>query len=330
MKIDFQVYLEFHINCHSFEKENLKKIKVILFMNKVVVTGSNGLLGQSLLNLLLQEKEKYQIFGFSRGENRSGREDFKYISIDITNEEHLKESIKEIQPNFIINTAAMTQVDDCENNKEACDLLNIDVVKWLSEVSNEINAHLIHISTDFIFDGVKGNYKETDEPNPLSYYGLSKLKSEEILAKSEINYTILRTILVYGKVFDMSRSNIVLWVREMLSKGKEITIVDDQFRTPTYVEDLALACKISMDKKATGIYNIASNELLSVFEIAQQIADAFQLDKGLIKPISTSTLNQTALRPAKTGFDLSKTNKELNFYSKSFKEDLQRFKETLM
>ena len=299
-------------------------------MNKVVVTGSNGLLGQSLLKLLLQEKEKYQIFGFSRGENRSGREDFKYISIDITGEKNLKQSIKRIQPNFIINTAAMTQVDDCENNKEACDLLNIDVVKWLSEVSNEINAHLIHISTDFIFDGVKGNYKETDEPNPLSYYGLSKLKSEEILAKSEINYTILRTILVYGKVFDMSRSNIVLWVREMLSKGKEITIVDDQFRTPTYVEDLALACKISMDKKATGIYNIASNELLSVFEIAQQIADAFQLDKGLIKPISTSTLNQTALRPAKTGFDLSKINKELNFYSKSFKEDLQRFKETLM
>ena len=128
----------------------------------------------------------------------------------------------------------------------------------------------------------------------------------------------------------MSRSNIVLWVREMLEKGKEITIVDDQFRTPTYVEDLAMACKISMDKKATGIFNISSNELLSVYEIAQQIADAFNLDKSLIKPISTSTLNQTAPRPAKTGFDLSKTNKELEFYPKSFKEDLQRFKETLI
>ncbi|WP_218599535.1 NAD(P)-dependent oxidoreductase [Polaribacter sp. NJDZ03] len=299
-------------------------------MAKVVITGSNGLLGQSLLNLLLKEKETYQVFGFSRGENRCGRNDFSYVSIDITEEENLKKALLEIQPDFIINTAAMTQVDDCENKKDACDLLNVTVVKWLAEISAELNAHLIHISTDFIFDGIQGNYKETDIANPLSYYGSSKLKSEALLLESSINYTILRTILVYGKVFDMSRSNIVLWVREMLEKGKEITIVDDQFRTPTYVEDLALACKVSMDKKATGIFNISSNELLSVYEIAQQIAVAFNLDKNLIKPISTSTLNQTAARPGKTGFDLSKTNKELEFYPKSFKEDLQRFKEILL
>jgi dTDP-4-dehydrorhamnose reductase len=299
-------------------------------MIKVVITGSNGLLGQSLLNLLLQEKEKYKVFGFSRGENRSGREDFTYVKIDITEEKKLKSKLQEIKANFIINTAAMTQVDDCENNKENCDLLNVTVVKWLAEVSKEINAHLIHLSTDFIFDGVKGNYKETDVANPLSYYGLSKLKSEELLIKSKNDFTILRTILVYGKVFDMSRSNIVLWVKQMLEDKKEITIVDDQYRTPTYVEDLALACKISMDKKAKGIYHIASNTLLSVFEISQQIAEAFNLDKSLIKPISTATLNQTAPRPVKTGFDLTKTNKELNFYPKSFKEDLQKFKETLI
>jgi dTDP-4-dehydrorhamnose reductase len=298
-------------------------------MVKVVITGSNGLLGQSLLQLLLKEKDTYEVYGFSRGENRSGREDFNYISIDLTNEENLKTSLQEIQPDFIINTAAMTQVDACENQKDACDLLNVSVVKWLSEISQKLNTHLIHISTDFIFDGKQGNYKETDEPNPLSYYGLSKLKSEEVLTNSKIDFTILRTILVYGKVYDMSRSNIVLWVKQMLEQHKEITIVDDQFRTPTYVQDLAMACKISMDKKAKGIYNISSNELLSVFKIAQEIADVFDLDKNLIKPISTSTLNQTAPRPAKTGFDLSKTNKELEFYPKSFKEDLQRFKQTI-
>ena len=240
-------------------------------MIKIIITGSNGLLGQSLLALLLKEKQHYKVYGFSRGENRSGRQDFNYVSIDITKENILREKVKEIEPNFIINTAAMTQVDDCEIHKEACNLLNIEVVKWLADISKEINAHLIHLSTDFIFDGKKGNYKETDIPSPLSYYGLSKLKSEEVLVNSDINYTILRTILVYGKVFDMSRSNIVLWVREMLGKGKEITIVDDQFRTPTYVEDLALACKISIDKKAIGIFNISSNELLSIFEITQHI-----------------------------------------------------------
>ena len=298
-------------------------------MNKVIITGSNGLLGQSLVNLLLKDKSKYKIFGFSKGNNRSGRNDFEYVSIDITNKVLLKDKISEIKPNFIINTAAMTNVDACENNKLACDTLNIDVVKTLTEISQEFNTHVIHLSTDFIFDGEKGNYKETDTPNPLSYYGLSKLKSEEVLLDSNINYTILRTILVYGKVYDMSRSNIVLWVKEMLESGKEITIVDDQFRAPTYVEELAMACKISMDKKALGIFNISSKEVLSVFEIAKQIAEVFKLDKSLIKPISTSTLNQTAPRPSKTGFDLTKTNKILGFYPKSFKEELQNFKETL-
>ena len=298
-------------------------------MIKVVITGSNGLLGQSLLNLLLNEKENYQVFGFSRGNNRSGRTDFKYISIDITQEKELKTELLNIRPDFIINTAAMTQVDDCETNKKECDILNVDVVKWLKEVAEEINSHIIHISTDFIFDGKKGYYKEDDEPNPLSYYGLSKLKSEELLINSTINFTILRTILVFGKVYDMSRSNIVLWVKQMLENKKEVTIVDDQYRMPTYAEDLALACKLALDKKAKGIYHISSNQLLSIYEIAKQIAQVFELDENLIIPISTSTLNQTAPRPEKTGFDLTKTRSVLGFYPKSFKEDLQRFKESI-
>jgi len=280
--------------------------------------------------LLLKEKEKYQVYGFSRGVNRSGREDFEYKAIDITEEHQLKNAVTEIKPNFIINTAAMTQVDVCESEKEACDVLNVSVVKWLAETSLKINAHVVHISTDFIFDGKQGNYKETDAPNPLSYYGLSKLKSEQVLEKSNIDYTILRTILVYGKVFDMSRNNIVLWVKEMLENKKEITIVDDQFRTPTYVEDLAMACKLVMDKKATGVFNISSNQLLSIYEIALQIADIFELDAKFIKPIATATLNQTAPRPPKTGFNLSKTNRELSFFPKSFKEDLERFKKQLL
>jgi len=298
-------------------------------MIKVIITGSNGLLGQSLLNLLLKEKQKYKVIGFSRGVNRSGRKDFLYVSIDITDKVLLKREIIKINPDFIINTAAMTQVDDCETNTLACDVLNIEVVKWLAEISYPQDTHIIHLSTDFIFDGKKGYYLETDTPNPLSHYGLSKLKSEEVLTTSKIDYTILRTILVYGKVYDMSRNNIVLWVRKMLSEKKEITMVNDQYRMPTYVEDLAMACKIVIDKKAIGIFNISSNKLLSVYEIAHQIADAFDLNKDLIKPISSAKLKQTAQRPAKTGFDLSKTNLELGIFPKSFKEDLQRFKEKI-
>ena len=297
---------------------------------KIIITGSNGLLGQNLIDLFQKDKTRYEIFGFTRGENRSGRADFEYHNIDITNKQLLVEKTKQINPKFIINTAAMTNVDACENDKIGCYDLNVSFVQYLAAICSEINAHLIHISTDFIFDGKKGNYTEDAVPNPLSYYGETKLLSEAVLQKSTINYTILRTILVYGLVNDMSRSNIVLWVKESLEKKKEITIVNDQFRTPTYVEDLALACKISIDKKATGIFNISSNQLLSVYEIAQEIAEVFQLDKTLIKPISTGTLNQTAARPPKTGFDLTKTNRELKFYPKSFKEDLQRFKDKII
>jgi len=299
-------------------------------MIKVVITGSNGLLGQSLLNVLLKEKNNYDVYGFSKGVNRSGRNDFQYFSIDITNQNQLTKELLKIKPDYIVNTAAMTQVDACENDTVKCDTLNVNVVQWLAAICQELSAHLVHISTDFIFDGKKGWYKETDVPNPLSYYGFSKLKSEQILEKSNTNYTILRTSLVYGKGFDMSRSNIVLWVKESLENKREITIVDDQFRAPTYVEDLALACKISMDKNATGIFNIASSKLLSIYEIAMEIAEVFDLDNSYIKPIASSILNQTANRPAKTGFDLSKTNSILKFYPKTFQEDLQRFKQTLM
>ncbi len=298
-------------------------------MQIILITGSNGLLGQTLLSLLLKEKEKYRVIGISKGGNRSERSDFIYESIDITNKKELFECIHKHKPNCIVNTAAMTNVDACEDDKEGCYSLNVNAVEYLTEVSKKLNIHLVHISTDFIFDGEKGYYKESDKPNPLSYYGWSKLKSEEVILESNISHTILRTILVFGKVKNMTRNNIVLWVKEMIENKKDITIVDDQFRMPTYVEDLALACQLSIDKKAQGIFNISSSELLSIFEIATQIAKGFDLDSNYIKPISTGSLNQKASRPPKTGFNLSKSIELLGFIPKTFKEDLQIFKENL-
>lgn len=299
-------------------------------MKKILITGSNGLLGQSLLDLFLGDKN-YEVIALSRGKNRYPQtKGYVYQEIDVTNKSDLQETVKKHCPDFIINTAAMTNVDLCEDDKKKCYQINVEFVQNLVEISLKINAHLVHISTDFIFDGKAGYYKETDTPNPLSYYGLSKLQSEEVLLNSTIDTTILRTILVYGKVHDMSRNNIVLWVRKMLSEKKEITIVDDQYRMPTYVVDLALACKAVIEKKAVGIFNISSTKLLSIYEIAQQIAVTFNLDISLIKPISTATLNQRAPRPPKTGFNLEKTKKQLGIKLSSFKEDLLRFKEKLI
>ncbi|MDC3318640.1 SDR family oxidoreductase [Flavobacteriaceae bacterium] len=298
-------------------------------MKKIVITGSNGLLGQTLVNLLMKAPENYSVFGLSKGDNRMNRNDFLYYDIDITNYSQLEECITYIQPSFIINTAAMTNVDTCELKPEECNNLNIEAVKYLTQICTKLNIHFIQISTDFIFDGSKGIYKETDLPNPLSIYGHSKLKAENIVKNSGVNFSILRTILVYGKGVNLKRNNIVLWVKDMLENNKEITIVDDQYRMPTYVEDLAMACKLIVDKNISGVYHISSNELLSVFEIANQIADVFGLNKKLIKPISSKTLNQKAIRPQKTGFDLSKTIKELDFQPTSFLLGLKRFKQTL-
>jgi len=299
-------------------------------MKKILITGSNGLLGQSLLDLFIND-DVYEVVAVARGGNRYPiTEGYTYIDCDVTDFKKLQTILLQEKPVAIINTAAMTQVDACEDEKEKCDLLNVTLVAELAAIAKQIKAQVVHISTDFIFDGKQGYYKETDTPSPLSYYGLSKLKSEQVLEKSSIDYTILRTILVYGKVHDMSRNNIVLWVRKMLTEKKEITIVNDQFRMPTYVKDLALACKLAIDKKAHGIFNVSSNTLLSIYEIAKQVAEVFNLEASYIKPISTETLNQKALRPCKTGFNLEKTTKELGLETRSFKEDLQRFKQLLM
>ena len=295
---------------------------------KVVVVGSNGLLGQTLLKQLLNTN--YSVVAFSKGRNRFPIDKgYDYFNIDVTNFDSLKQTIKTVKPNFVINAAAITNVDFCEDNKDLCDAVNVDAVKELIKVCSELTIHLIHISTDFIFDGKKGTYKEIDTPNPINYYGKSKLLAEKHLTKSTIDYTILRTILVYGKVTEMNKSNIVLWIKRALENKEKVTIVDDQFRMPTYVEDLAKACLLTIEKQLKGIYNISSNKLMSIYEMALEIAEVFNFDKSLIIPISTEALNQRATRPPKTGFNLEKSIKELNFQPKTFKEDLQRFKKQL-
>ena len=299
-------------------------------LDKIIITGSNGLLGQKLVKLFLSKNE-YEIHAFSRGENRlQNKNGYTYYSIDITNREKLEQYISKIQPNYVINTAAMTNVDACEVDQQECDLINVDAVAELTRLCKKNNIHLIHISTDFIFDGQKnGFYKEEDTPNPISHYGLSKLRSEEIILSADIKYTIIRTVLVYGMVDRNDRSNIVLWVKNSLEDKKQINVVTDQFRMPTYAEDLAEACYLTIQNKAFGIYNVSSNELMSIYDIALEIADTFDLDAGYINSIETSALNLPAKRPYKTGLDLKKSISVLNLPSHSFKERLQVFKNQL-
>ena len=232
---------------------------------KVLITGSNGLLGQKLIDLYLTKTDKI-VIGSGVGLCRHPqKENFQYIELDITNEAQVNFKLNEIAPDTIINTAAMTNVDACESDHEGCDKLNVNAVQYLVNASNAIGAHLIHISTDFIFDGTHGPLSENEIPKPLSYYGWSKYKGElEVTDKCKY-YTILRTVLVYGVVSDMSRSNIVLWAKGALEKQQPMKVVNDQFRTPTLAEDLAMGCFLAESKFARGIFNISGKDIVGHF-----------------------------------------------------------------
>lgn len=299
-------------------------------MKKVVITGSNGLLGQKLVKLFLS-KATYKIHALSRGVNRlHNKEGYTYYDIDLLDKVDLLETLDQIAPDVIIHTAAMTNVDACEQQQEECDRMNIDVVDNILSYCKRREVYLVHLSTDFIFDGTKGDvYHEDDIAQPVNYYGLSKWKSEVMIGASKIDCAILRTILVYGLVDENDRSNIVLWVKNSLENGKDIYVVTDQLRMPTYAEDLAEACWLAVEARATGVYNVSSNELMSIHEIALSIAEAFDLDKKWIHPVATKDLSLPAERPLSTGFDLDKSIAEINLPSYSFTERLQVFKSQL-
>jgi len=294
---------------------------------KVVIIGSNGLLGQSLVNRLKKLKT-FKVYAMAAGENRNGP-NLNYFEIDITNTKDLKQQLHLIAPDFVVNAIAMTNVDACEVTQKECDLINTAFTENLAHICHEIESHFIHISTDFIFDGIKGFYSEDDAPNPVNYYGLSKLNAEKAILNIGGDSTILRTILVYGSVKKMKRSNIVLWVKKSLENNESINIVKNQYRTPTYVGSIVDAIILVLDKKTKGIYHISGNEFLSIYEMALQIADFYDLDKKLIKAIYSSELNQKAKRPPKTGFILDKAIKDLDFKPLSLKEGLKRMTKTM-
>jgi dTDP-4-dehydrorhamnose reductase len=289
---------------------------------KILVTGSNGLLGQKLIQLL-SKKDNVELLATSKGENRfKNKEGYQYQSLDITNRTEVLDVVDGFKPDAIINTAAMTNVDACESDKTLCWDLNVNAVKYFIEASEKVNSHLIHLSTDFVFDGEDGPYKEEDKPNPLSYYGESKYEAEKLLAASNIKWSIARTIIVYGIVDDMSRSNIVLWAKEALEKGNPLTIVDDQFRSPTLAEDLAMGCYLIAQKEAEGIFHLSGKDVMSIIDLVYKVADFYGLDKSIITPIKTASLNQAAKRPPKTGFVLDKSINDLGYNPVSFEEGL--------
>ncbi|MES2559676.1 MAG: NAD(P)-dependent oxidoreductase [Bacteroidota bacterium] len=296
---------------------------------KVLVTGSNGLLGQKLTDYY-KAQSHIQLIATARGEDRyADQTGYLYESLDITNAGAVTEIMAKHKPNVVINTAAMTNVDACETDRDGCEALNVEAVKYLVIACNTHNTYLVHVSTDFIFDGTHGPVTEEESPNPLSFYGNSKYLAEMVVTENCKSWSILRTVLVYGVVSDMSRSNIVLWAKGNLEQGKTLNVVGDQFRTPTLAEDLAQGCALAAEKRALGVYNISGSDFMSVFDLVYRVASYWKLDKSLLNLSTSEGIKQPAKRPPITGFIIDKARIELGYKPHTFEEGLALLDEQL-
>ena len=293
-------------------------------MIKVLVTGANGLLGQHLVKQL--QESGFAVVATGRGPSRlpfTEVETYRYIEADLTNGQAMNDLMYRERPAIVVHAGAMTQVDDCEQQQDACFEANVQSTAQLLVAAEEYAEFFIFVSTDFVFNGENGNYAEGDPLTPLSWYGFTKVQAESTVETSDIPWAIVRTCLVYGNTAGGTRSNIISWVKNSLEAGKEIRVVNDQLRTPTYVEDLARGIILIIQQKATGIFHIAGKDLLTPYDMAMATADHFNLNKELISKADASTFTQPARRPLKTGLDIGKARKRLGFEPISFEEAMR-------
>ncbi|HMN16718.1 MAG: dTDP-4-dehydrorhamnose reductase [Ignavibacteriales bacterium] len=293
---------------------------------RIIITGANGMLGQRLFEFYSTLNDVELLV--SSIENDFVFKNQNYIQADISNRNELKKVIYDFCPDFIINAAAYTNVDKSESERETAWKINVKGVEYITETARVLDSHIVHISSDYIFDGKNGPYTENDIPNPLGYYGRTKLASENVLKISGTKNTILRTNVLYGTA-KYSRSDFVKWVVESVRAGKEIRIVDDQFNNPTFIDDLVQAINKVIELRKEGIYNIGGSEVLSRYDFTMIIADFFNLDKYLIKKIQTEDLDQPARRPLKSGLITIKAQSELGYKPHSIIQSLELMKREL-
>ncbi len=291
-------------------------------MVKILITGANGLVGQTLVNQIMT-LPGYELMATSASACKIRNLDPEQFSqMDITAAGQVKTNFDRFKPDVVIHCAAMTQVDPCELNPDLCDKVNIEGTRLVAKAAEESGARFIYLSTDFVFDGQSGPYTEDDQPNPVSAYGWSKLQGEFITRSLKVPWSIVRTILVYGITPAMNRTNLVTWVRDSLTSRKPIRVVDDQFRMPTLVDDLAEGILRIAGREKTGLYNLSGLEMTSVLDFAIRIARFFDLDESLIFPIHSDSLNQPGRRPVSTGFVLDKSIDELDYSPRNLNEGL--------
>lgn len=292
-------------------------------MKKILITGANGFVGYYVTEQLLSKG--YSVVATGKGEKRLpfNDENFVYASMDFTNKQSVEKLFAEHGPQIVIHSGAVSKPDECELNKDNAFLTNVTGTIYLLEEAKKMGSFFIFISTDFVFSGEEGMYKEDDERRPVNYYGVTKLLAEDEVMKYEFDWSIVRTVLVYGKTVT-GRENLLTNTAKALKKGEGLKIFNDQLRTPTYVEDVAKGIVAVVEKTAKGIYHISGEDGRTPFQMAVETAKHLNLDSSLITSVTEKEFEQPAKRPLKTGFDISKAKKDLGYQPISFEEGLRK------
>ena len=291
---------------------------------KVLVTGANGFLGYYLCRQLLDAG--ITVMATGKGESRlpfTNDPLFSYQSMDFTDPFQVDSVFDDFQPGFVVHAGAISRPDFCEQNQMQAYINNVEGTVTLLINAAVHQSFFLFVSTDFVFDGKAGPYAEDDATNPVNYYGRTKMEAEEAVKEYEYDWAIVRTVLVYGKP-QAGRDNLLTLVQKSLLNGNAISIFDDQYRTPTYVEDLAAAIVSIIQKKATGTWHISGKEMLTPYQMAVLAAQYLGLDESLVKKIHKGDLVEAARRPPRTGFIIEKAVKHLGYQPVSFMEGLQK------
>ena len=274
-------------------------------MKKLLVTGGSGLLGSKIACLGMKNFEVVATC------NRNPvKTDYALIPLDITQKEAVMREIQKIRPDYVIHTAALTDVDYCEDHRKEAREINVDGTRNVAFACRELGIRMIYVSTDAVFDGKKGLYRENDPVNPVNYYGRTKLEGERAIERLDLDYTVARISVLYGWNVK-ERLNFVTWLIKELKAGNNVNIFVDQWNSPTFADNCAAMLLKLMEKGSQGIYHASGKERISRFDFALKIAAAFKLDKGLIKPVYSSDFRQKAKRASDSSLDVSKIEKEL-------------------
>ena len=283
---------------------------------KVLITGGSGLLGGKVAEMALAWGD--EVFsGYAHNAPGSGRA----VKFDLLDAAAISETIMRIKPEIIIHSAALTDVDRCERERELAYKINVEGTRMVSEASKRVRSFLIYISTDYVFDGSRGMYREDDSPNPLSYYGRTKLQGEEFC-----DGCIARSCVIHGSKPASGKVNFALWIINSLKANQPIHVVTDQFITPTLNSNLAAMVLEARERHLDGTYHLAGASRISRYDFARTVARMLDLDLSLISPCRMEDMNWAAKRPRDSSLDTSKAAKLLKEKPLSMEQAIQKLK----